>query len=134
MPGWISEASGLEIAARLIFVAFFVISGLYNLYKRRVDDHVDRLRAARTPFPALTYWIAIVLQFAASALVLFSSGNGAVWGVAGMILFTALASFLLLRFWEVDDPSRRDGMRNAFLSNGAILAGLLLLLQAVWRP
>ena len=40
-----------------------------------------------------------------------------------------LATLLLLRFWEMDDPMKRMGMQNGFLANLAVLGGLLLLLQ-----
>jgi hypothetical protein len=48
-------------------------------------------------------------------------------GVICLIVFTVLASALLLRFWEVDDPFKKMVMRNAMLANTAITGGLLLL-------
>jgi uncharacterized membrane protein YphA (DoxX/SURF4 family) len=48
-----------------------------------------------------------------------------------LIVFTVLATALLLRFWEMDDPMKRIGMQNGFMSNVAIVGGLLLLLQNV---
>ena len=50
-------------------------------------------------------------------------------GVILLIVFTVVASLLLLRFWEMDDPMKRMGMQNGFLANLAVLGGLLLLLQ-----
>jgi uncharacterized membrane protein YphA (DoxX/SURF4 family) len=52
-------------------------------------------------------------------------------GVFCLIVFTVLASLLLLRFWEMDDPMKRTGMQNGFLANVGVLGGLLLLLQNV---
>jgi uncharacterized membrane protein YphA (DoxX/SURF4 family) len=46
-------------------------------------------------------------------------------------VFTILATLLLLRFWEMDDPMKAAGMRNGFLANIGIVGGLLLLLQNV---
>ena len=42
-----------------------------------------------------------------------------------------LASLLLLRFWEMDDPMKRTGMQNGLLANIGVVGGLLLLLQNV---
>jgi uncharacterized membrane protein YphA (DoxX/SURF4 family) len=46
-------------------------------------------------------------------------------------VFTAVASLLLLRFWQVDIPPMRIGMQNGFVANIAVVGGLLLLLQNV---
>jgi uncharacterized membrane protein YphA (DoxX/SURF4 family) len=50
-------------------------------------------------------------------------------GALCLIAFTIMASLLLLRFWEMDDPMKRTGMQNGFLANIGVLGGLLLLLQ-----
>jgi putative oxidoreductase len=47
-----------------------------------------------------------------------------------LIVFTVVASALLLRFWEVEGPMR-TGMQNGMLANIGVLGGLLLLLQHV---
>ena len=52
-------------------------------------------------------------------------------GALCLIVFTVLASLLLLRFWEMDDPMKRTGMQNGFLANIGVVGGLLLLLQNV---
>jgi uncharacterized membrane protein YphA (DoxX/SURF4 family) len=48
-----------------------------------------------------------------------------------LIVFTILATLLLLRFWEMEDPMKATGMRNGFLANIGIVGGLLLLLRNV---
>ena len=133
MPGlYAGDASWLDTAGRLLIVAFFLIVGIRNLQKHQVEDHVQRLEAYGTPFltPAQTFWAGTVLEFVGCALLLFN------WypalGALCLILFTVLATALMLRFWEVDDPAKRIGMQNGFLANIAVLGGLLLLLQNVW--
>jgi putative oxidoreductase len=127
-----SDASWLDTAGRLLIVAFFLIVGIRNLQQHQVDDHVQRLEAYGTPFltPAQTFWAGTVLEFVGCALLLLD------WypaiGALCLILFTVLATALMLRFWEVDDPGKRIGMQNGFLANIAVLGGLLLLLQNVW--
>jgi putative oxidoreductase len=129
MQGFYGDASWLDTAGRLLIVAFFVIVGVRNLQKAQVDDHIKRLASSGTPFPAFAFWAGMVLEFVGCALILLNWHPAL--GVLCLIVFTVLATALLLRFWEADDPAKRGGMRNAFLANVAILGGLLLLLQNV---
>ena len=124
-----NDASWLDSAGRLLIVAFFVIVGLRNLQRHHVEDHVKRLGLFKTPYPAFTFWFGIALEFVGCALVL--ANWHAALGVILLIVFTVVASLLLLRFWEMDDPMKRTGMQNGFLANLAVLGGLLLLLQNV---
>ena len=68
------------------------------------------------------------MEFVGCALVLFD-WHPAI-GVLLLLVFTILASGLLLRFWEVDGPMR-TGLQNGMLANIGIVGGLLLLLQQV---
>lgn len=121
------DSSGLDLGGRLLIVAFFVIAGLCNLTRARIKDHVDRMIAFGTPAPTFLFWLGIVLQFASCALIL--AGWHADIGVIGLIVFTVVATAIFHRFWQMDDPGRRNGMRLGLLNNVAILGGLLLLLQ-----
>jgi putative oxidoreductase len=126
------DASWLDTAGRLLIVAFFLIIGLRNLQPHQVEDHVERLKAYGTPFLSATqtFWAGSVLELVGIALLLFNWYP--VIGVLCLILFTVLATGLMLRFWEVhDDPGKRTGMQNGFFTNVAVLGGLLLLLQNV---
>ena len=122
------DASWLDTAGRLLIVAFFLAVGLRNLQKVHIDDHVARLTKFKAPFPQLTFWIGQTMEFVGCALVLLN------WypaiGVGLLLVFTVVASALLLRFWEVQGPMR-TGMQNGMLANVGIVGGLLLLLQNV---
>ena len=122
------DASWLDTAGRLLIVAFFLAVGLRNLQKVHVDDHIARLTKFKAPFPKQAFWIGQIMEFVGCALVLFN------WypaiGVGLLLVFTVVASALLLRFWEVDAPMR-TGMQNGMLVNVGIVGGLLLLLQHV---
>lgn len=124
-----NDASIIDSIGRLLIVAFFVIVGLRNLQKHHVEDHVKRLGIFKCPMPRAAFWIGIVMEFVGCAMILVN------WradiGVLLLLLFTVLASLLLLRFWEMDDPMKRMGMQNGFMANIAITGGLLLLLQNV---
>jgi putative oxidoreductase len=122
------DASWLDTAGRLLMVAFFLAVGLRNLQKVHIDDHIARLTKFKAPFPKLTFWIGQTMEFVGCALVLFNWYPAV--GVVLLLVFTIVASGLLLRFWEVEGPMR-TGMQNGMLANIGIVGGLLLLLQHV---
>ncbi len=122
------DASWLDTAGRLLMVAFFLAVGLRNLRRQHTDDHVKRLTNFKAPFPVLTFWTGQGMEFVGCALVLLN-WHAAI-GVLLLLVFTIVASALLLRFWEVQGPMR-TGMQNGMLANVGVGGGLLLLLQHV---
>jgi len=122
------DASWLDTAGRLLMVAFFLAVGLRNLQKIHIEDHVKRLTNFKAPFPRATFWIGQTMEFVGCALVLLNWYPAV--GVLLLIVFTVVASALLLRFWEAEGPMR-TGMQNGMLANIGVLGGLLLLLQNV---
>jgi putative oxidoreductase len=116
----------LEEAGKWLIVGFFLVSGLANLTKARIADHIQRMRSFGTPFPAALFWLGLALQFTGCALV--ASGWHAAAGVMGLIAFTVAATAIFHRFWQKSDPVQRNLSRLSFLANIAILGGLLLLL------
>jgi putative oxidoreductase len=125
------DAPWLDVAGRLLMTGYFLVAGIANVTPARVQDHIERMRAFGTPFPAAVFWAGIVLQFIGCALVI--SGWHADAGVLCLIAFTVLASAIFHRFWQKPDPVQRNASRLALLSNVAIVGGLLLLLENV-RP
>jgi len=121
------DPSWLVTIGRWCIIFFFLAVGLRNCLKAQVEDHVKRLTAFRAPFPLATFWIGQALEFVGCALVL-ANWHPAI-GATCLIVFTVLASALLLRFWEVEDAFKKAVMRNAMLANTALVGGLLLLLQ-----
>ncbi|MGE3990900.1 DoxX family membrane protein [Pseudorhodoplanes sp.] len=124
-----NDASMLDSIGRLLIVAFFVIVGLRNLQKHHIEDHVKRLGFFKCPMPHAAFWIGTIMELVGCAMILVN-WHAAI-GVILLIVFTVVASLLLLRFWEMDDPMKRTGMQNGFLANIAVTGGLLLLLQNV---
>lgn len=119
----------LDIAGRLLIVACFLVTGLSNLTRARVRDHIDRMKAASTPFPAAAFWTGIALQFVGSAMLLADWHPGI--GAGCLIVFIVAATAIFHRFWSMPDPAKRNSSRINFLGNVAILGGLLLLLERV---
>jgi putative oxidoreductase len=124
-----NDASIYDSAGRLLIVAFFLIVWLRNLSSHHIEDHVKRLTLSRAPMPRAAFWAGMALDAVGCILVLIN-WHPAI-GVLCLIVFTVLASLLLLRFWEMDDPMKRTGMQNGFLANVGVTGGLLLLLQNV---
>jgi uncharacterized membrane protein YphA (DoxX/SURF4 family) len=123
------DLSWTDTAGRLVIVLCFLVTGLCNLTKARIKDHIDRMAAFHTPFPAAAFWIGIALQFTGCALLL--SGWHAEIGVYCLILFTLAATAIFHRFWSMQDPAKRNFSRIILLGNTGILGGLLLLLENV---
>jgi putative oxidoreductase len=123
------DSSWIDTAGRLLIVAFFVIAWLRNLLTDNVEDHIKRLALFKCPMPRQAFWVGMTLNAIGSALILIN-WHAAV-GVLVLIIFTVLATLLLLRFWEMNDPIKRSAVQTGFLANLGILGGLLLLLQNV---
>ena len=119
------DTSWLDTAGRLLIVLCFLATGLCNLTKARIKDHIERMAAFGTPLPALAFWTGIALQFTGCALLLLD------WhpeiGVYCLIVFTVAATAIFHRFWRMD-PAKGNVSRIILLGNTAILGGLLLLL------
>jgi len=123
------DPSWLATAGRLLIVFGFLVTGLCNLTRARIQDHIERMAAFHTPFPAATFWIGIALQFTGCALLL--ADWHAEIGVYCLILFTVAATAIFHRFWSMQDTVKRNVSRIILLGNTSILGGLLLLLQNV---
>ena len=124
-----SDSSWLDTAGRLLIVTCFLATGLCNLTKARIKDHIERMAAFHTPFPAAAFWTGIGLQLFGCALLL--AGWHAEIGALCLILFTVAATAIFHRFWSMRDPAKRNLSRIILLGNTAILGGLLLLLENV---
>jgi putative oxidoreductase len=119
----------LDLAGRYLIVLFFLVTGVSNLTKARIADHIDRMADFGVPFPATTFWLGIALQLTGCALLILD-WHPAV-GVMCLIVFTITATAIFHRFWQKSDPLQRNISRITLLGNLAILGGLLLLLENV---
>ncbi|SRR5258706_7211294 len=123
------SADYASAAGRLLLGGFFLVAGIANLVTPgSIRDHVDRMRTFGTPAPVAAFWCGIALQFVGATLVL--SGIRVDIGALCLIAFTVLATGIFHRFWQRADPVERRVARLFFMSNAAIVGGLLLLLRA----
>jgi putative oxidoreductase len=125
----IAAESWLDTAGRLLIVACFLVTGVSNLTRARIKDHVDRMAAFGTPWPTAAFWLGIALQFTGCALL--AVGWHAEFGAWCLIVFTVAATAIFHRFWSMQDPMRRNLSRLMLLHNTGVLGGLLLLLANV---
>ena len=119
----------LGTAGEQLMVLFFVVAGVSNLTKARIADHIERMRAFGTPFPAVLFWLGIALQFTGCAMIELRWHPAL--GVGCLIVFTIAATAIFHRYWQKSDPVQRNFSRLTLLGNTAILGGLLLLLRDV---
>ena len=123
------DSSWSDITGRLLIAFCFLATGLCNLTRARIRDHIERMAASGTPLPRAAFWIGIALQFAGCALLL--ADWHAKIGVWCLIVFTVAATAIFHRFWSMPDAAKRNTSRIILLGNTAVLGGLLLLLGAV---
>jgi putative oxidoreductase len=73
--------------------------------------------------PAVLY-AGSVFQIATGALLML--GLFVTWAAIGLIVFTLAASIILLNFWDMEKGQARTSTINVWLSNIAIIGGLLI--------
>ena len=121
--------SWLDIAGRQLIVLFFLMTGVSNLTKARIADHIERMAGLGVPFPGTTFWLGIALQL--TGCVLLAVDWHPAVGVLCLMVFTITATAIFHRFWSMQDPAKRNLSRIIMLGNTAILGGLLLLVENV---
>jgi putative oxidoreductase len=119
----------LVFAGKWLIVGFFLITGVSNLTKARIADHIERMAGFGVPFPASAFWLGIAIQFAGCALIIAEWHAAA--GVVLLMVFTIAATAIFHRFWQKPDRLSRNISRITLLGNLALLGGLCLLLQNI---
>lgn len=115
-------AQALIVVARILVGALFIIGGIRHF--PALDPMSAAMSARGVPQAKLVlvagsiYQIVLGIALALGLLVTASA--------LGLILFTALATFMMLNFWD-KEGGERNALFNGFLSNVAICGGLLAL-------
>ena len=115
----------LLTAGRLLIVASFLAAGIRNMTRARIEDHIHRMVAAKTPMAREAFWFGIAIQFIGCALLLFNWYPAV--GAWLLVVFTIAATVIFHRFWQKPDPMVRNIATIMLLNNVATLGGLLLL-------
>jgi putative oxidoreductase len=111
----------LRVVGRVLLGGLFVFGGVHHFLT--LPALTSALAARGVPAPRLALIVASVFQGAAGVALML--GLCVVAAAIGLVLFTIVASFLLLNFWD-KQGSERDAARTAWQTNLAIVGGLLI--------
>ena len=115
------SADLIVLAGKILLGSVFVVAGLRHLMI--VPVLATAVAARGVPFPRAAVLAGTGFQIVAGlALVL---GVFPTWASLGLILFTIVASFLLVNFWD-KEGEERIALSNAFQTNIGLIGGLLL--------
>jgi putative oxidoreductase len=115
------SADLIVLAGRILLGGVFVVAGLRHLM---IVPVLSVAVAARgVPFPRTVLLAGTAFQIGAGlALVL---GFLTSWAALGLILFTIVASVLLVNFWD-KEGEERIALTNAFQTNIGLIGGLMI--------
>ena len=114
-------ADWLIVLGRFALGGFFAWSGVTHFFA--LDPITQAMAARRVPSPRLVLIAGSLFQIAMG--VLLALGIAVPAAAAALVVFTAAASLMLVDFWNRQGPER-IALRNVFLSNLAIIGGLLV--------
>jgi putative oxidoreductase len=106
---------------RILLGALFVIGGIPHF--SALEPLTQVLKARGLPAPRLCLIVGTVFQIVAGALLMF--GQFVPFAALGLIVFTLVSSVLMVNFWSLTGEARQK-MKNIFMSNLAIVGGLLI--------
>ena len=116
------SADLIVLAGRILLGGVFVIAGLRHLMIVPVLSVAVAARGVPS-FPRTVLPAGTAFQIGAGlALVL---GVFTSWAALGLILFTIVASILLVNFWD-KEGEERIALTNAFQTNIGLIGGLMI--------
>jgi len=119
----------LFLIGRILFSALFLMSGVGHFM--RLEQMAQYSKASGVPAPKLAVLGTGVLLLLGSLSVLL--GFYPTIGLILLIIFLVPTSFLMHRFWGLEDPMQRQMQMIQFQKNMALVgAALMLLLLKNW--
>jgi putative oxidoreductase len=115
------SAQWLAVVGRILVGGLFVVGGIRHFFV--IPPLSSALAARGVPAARIALIGASIFQIAAGLLVMV--GAYVAPAAIGLILFTIVASYLMLNFWDLEGPAR-EGALNGFQTNVAVIGGLLL--------
>ena len=119
-----ADHTPIEAAGHILIGTYFLIMLVKNL--RLYAWNVERMGEAGVPLPQFVLPCGFVVQFAGAVLV--AAGWQAEAGAILLLIFTVAATAIFHRYWQMDDPVRRNYHMLLGLANVGLAGGLLLLL------
>ncbi len=112
----------MVVLGRAMLGGLFVAGGVRHFF---IGDAIVPMIAARgLPMPHAVLYAGSVFQIAAGVLLMF--GFFVTWAAIGLVVFTLAASVMMLNFWDMEKGQARTSTINVWLSNIAIIGGLLI--------
>ena len=106
---------------RILLGGLFVFGGVHHFFI--LDLLTEVLRKRGVPMPWLVLIAGSIFQLVAGLLLML--GLFVAPTALGLIIFTLAASVMMCNFWNMSG-AERDAMQNVWLSNLAIIGGLLI--------
>ena len=117
-----ADHTTVQILAHILIAALFIFVGVRNMLNW--DGVIKRMTELKVPAPAISFPVALVVQFAGAALILID--YRAQWGAVLLIGFTIITSGYYHRYWTYGDPRQRSTHFQFACNNLAVIGGLLL--------
>jgi putative oxidoreductase len=106
---------------RVLLGGLFVIGGVHHF--SALDPLTQVLKGRGLPAPRFCLIVGSIFQTIAGALLIF--GQFVQLAALGLVVFTLVASVLMVNFWSLTGQAR-ESLKNVFMSNLAIIGGLLI--------
>jgi putative oxidoreductase len=106
---------------RILLGGLFVFGGVHHFFI--LDPLTEAIRKRGVPMPRLVLLAGSIFQLVAGLLLML--GLFVTPAAFGLVAFTLVASVMMCNFWNMSG-AQRDAMRNVWLSNLAIIGGLLI--------
>lgn len=118
-PG--THVSYVPAIGRALLGTLYVVGGLRHY--GALGILTAELRARSIPFPGPACHLATAFQIVCGALLMI--GVEVRWAAYGLIVFTIVATLVMVNFWRMSGE-RRVAASNVFLAHLGVLGGLLL--------
>jgi putative oxidoreductase len=111
----------LPLIGRLLLGGVFVFAGVRHLFM--IPEVSQAIAQRGVPAPRLVLVAGTAFQVAAGLLLML--GMLVPVAALALVIFTIVASFMLLNFWSMEGAAR-EGALNAWLSNLGVIGGLVI--------
>lgn len=109
-------------AGRILTGGVFLYGGLHHF--TAIPPLVEAMTQRGVPSPRAALFAGSIFQALLGLMLIL--GVYVAPAALGLVLFTIAATIMFLNFWDMTGPAR-DGMKNGFSSNIAIIGGLLVI-------
>ena len=109
------------VVGRVLLGVFFALGGIHHF---SALDPISQAMARRgVPAPRLVLIVGSLFQIVAGLML--AAGVYVQAAALGLVVFTIVASIMLVNFWDLDGAAR-EGAVTTWKSNLAIIGGLLI--------